>query len=339
MEGGTISAETPLEEVETLARRKLTKRAWDMLGSAETGSSYQRNLEFFGRILLRQRVFHGISNADTSLELFGRKTATPILVAPIGSLSEIGNDAELQVIMGTAKAQSMLFVSYVYKMSMEQVSKSASLPLVWQAYMQRGYDDVKMKIKLAESLGFAAVGATVDAVQPVKIGDSFLPGRVSPHTFSLDDIERLRKETSLPFFVKGIMNGEDAKAACDAGADAIVVSNHGGRIADYSRATIEVLPEVKKAVGSKVTIMIDGGFRRGTDVLKALALGAKAVLIGRPIYWSVAAAGSEGVSTVITKLTEELRRSMIICGIQSLEKVDEHILIRQEQKDLATEDK
>ncbi len=129
-------------------------------------------------------------------------------------------------------------------------------------------------------------------------------------------------------FVKGIMCAEDARLAVDAGADAVVVSNHGGRIVDYSRSTFEVIPEVVKAVGSKAIILADSGFRRGTDVLKALALGATAVLIGRPIFWGVTAFGSNGVHGVLSKLTEELKRSLILCGVPSLDRVSPDILIK-----------
>lgn len=184
------------------------------------------------------------------------------------------------------------------------------------------------KIKQAESLGFVAVGVTVDTVQHSKIGEVVIQGRGLGYTLTIEDVRALRNSTNLPFFIKGIICEEDARLAVEAGADAIVVSNHGGRLLDYSRASIEVIPEVVRAVGNKVTILADSGFRRGTDVIKALALGAKAVLIGRPIFWGVAVGGSSGVEQVITKINDELKRSMVFCGAPSLDKLGDKMIIR-----------
>lgn len=331
MEAQPISVDTTLLELEDLAKRKLPKEAWDILGAAETGSTFRRNIEFFSRILLKQRVLQGVARAETESELFGTKISTPVMVAPIGSCSEIGSQAEHDVIEGTRKAGSALFVSCAYKLSIEEIAKVPHPPLMWQAYFNRGYDYVRDTIKKAEQFGFAAAGVTVDTVLPVKIGDKIPPGRSQGNVATPEQVRGVRKETSLPFFVKGVLCHEDAVLAVESGADIIVVSNHGGRIGDYCCATIEVLPEIVKAVGNKATVLVDGGFRRGSDVLKALAMGAKGVLIGRPIYWGAAVSGSEGVSTVISKLTEELRRSMIICGVSSINDITDQVLVRSNE--------
>ncbi len=311
-----------------MAREKLQREVWDHFGYAETGSTYRRNVEIFRKFLLKQRLFHGYTTADTTIELFNQKIQTPVFVAPIGSFHLVGPQTEVQVVSGTLDAKSLLFVSQFYNSSLEDLAKLPHPPMVWQGYLTSSYDDLAKKMRLAERAGFVGVGVTIDGTQPGKIGDRIIPGRGRSNPVMNDDIRKLRMETSLPFFVKGIMTAEDASLAVDAGADIIVISNHGGRIADYSRSPIEVIPEVIKAIGNRAVVITDSGFRRGTDVMKALALGAKAVLIGRPIVWGAAVGGSEGVSAILTKITEELRRSMVICGVPSLDKLSEKVLIR-----------
>jgi 4-hydroxymandelate oxidase len=163
------------------------------------------------------------------------------------------------------------------------------------------------------------VGLCVDDFVGIKIKDRL---RVLPTiSLSKEAIVEARKETSLPFFLKGIMTVEDALTAVEAGVDAIVVSNHGGRVLDCCQASIEVLPEIVRAVGGKIEILIDGGFRRGTDVLKALALGAKGVLVGRPICWGLGAGGAEGVAHVLQLMTSELIRTMILTNVPDVNNV------------------
>jgi isopentenyl diphosphate isomerase/L-lactate dehydrogenase-like FMN-dependent dehydrogenase len=202
-------------------------------------------------------------------------------------------------------------------------------------YLNRGREDVLECAKMAEELGYAAVGLTMDTVQPVKIGDhvplSTKDGKPRRgHPASPRNIEWLKREVSLPVVVKGIMSGEDARVAVEAGADLLVVSNHGGRILDFNRAAIEALPEVVQAVKGRVPVLLDSGIRSGGDIVKALALGAKAVLVGRPIGWGVGAAGAEGVARVIEILTEEMKRVMILTGIGAIGEITESILIREE---------
>lgn len=317
-----------MDQLEKLAKSTMPRKVWLHTGYAETGSTYRRNIESFQNLLLKQRLFHGYNTADTSLELFGQRMDTPVLVAPISSFHLLGFRAEANVISGALKARSMVFVGGVYRSSLEEIAKMPHPPLALQIYPREGLEAAIEKIKKAESLGFCAIGVTVDPVQQSKVGEMVIPGRGPGYTLTVEDVRKLRGATSLPFFVKGIMCEEDAMLAVEAGADAIVVSNHGGRLADYSRAPIEALPEIVGAVGSKTIILADSGFRRGTDVIKALALGAKAVLLGRPIFWSVAVGGSDGVAQVITKVTDELKRIMVFCGTPTLEKISGNILIR-----------
>lgn len=317
-----------MEQLEKLAKSKLPAKVWNMTGYAETGSTYRRNIESFQKLLLKQRLFHGYNGADASLELFGQKLGTPVLVAPISSFHLLGSSAESNVISGALKASSMVFVGYKYRSSLEKIAKNPHPPLVLQTYPGDGLDVAIKKIKQAEALGFVAAGVTVDPVQHSKIGEVVIPGRGPGYTLTVEDVRKLSNSTNLPFFVKGIMCEEDARLAVEAGADVVIVSNHGGRLLDYSRAPIEVIPEVVSAVGNKTIVLADSGFRRGTDVIKALALGAKAVLIGRPIFWGAAMGGSGGVAQVITKITDELKRTMVFCGAPSLDRLGDKIIIR-----------
>ena len=323
-----------LREIRELARMRMPREAWEhFMGAAESRATLRRNQRAFGQFLFRQRIFHEITDPDTSVELFGRRLTTPAFVAPIGSFSLIGDRAEREVAEGAGRAGTMLFVSHAAKPSVQEWAEATSAPLVFMAYLNRGREDTLRCVRLAESMGYAAVGATMDTVQPVKIGDhvplSTKDGRPRKgHPASPKDIEWLKREASLPVVVKGIMGAEDARIAVNAGADALVVSNHGGRILDFNRAAIEALPEVVAAVGNRVPVLLDSGIRSGGDIVKALALGAKAVLVGRPVCWGVGAAGAAGVARVIEILTEELKRVLILTGISGVSEITDSILIR-----------
>jgi isopentenyl diphosphate isomerase/L-lactate dehydrogenase-like FMN-dependent dehydrogenase len=322
-----------LKDIRELALQRMSHEAWHHFnGAAESRATFRRNQRAFERWLFRQRIFHDVSDPDTSIELFGRKLDTPACVAPVGSFILIGHRANQEVAEGAGRAGTMLFVSHAAEPGLEEWSESGSGPKVFMAYLNRGKEDTLKCIRSAENLGFAAVGATLDTVQPVKIGDevplSTKDGRPRKgRPSSPKDIEWLKQQTSLPVVIKGIMGVEDARIAVNAGADALIVSNHGGRILDFNRAAVEVLPEIVEALDGKVPILFDSGIRRGGDIVKALAFGAKAVLIGRPIGWGVAAAGAAGVERVLQLLTDEIKRVLILTGIPSVDDIDRSVLI------------
>jgi isopentenyl diphosphate isomerase/L-lactate dehydrogenase-like FMN-dependent dehydrogenase len=204
--------------------------------------------------------------------------------------------------------------------------------LVFMAYMNRGKEEVGRYAKLAQDLDYAAVGITMDTVKPVKIGDevplSTKDGKPRRgHKSSPREIEWMKQQVSLPVVVKGIMGAEDAQIAVNSGADAVVVSNHGGRILDYNRSALEALPEVVAAVGAKVPVLLDSGVRSGGDIVKAIALGAKAVLVGRPVAWGVGAFGASGVERVFAVLSEEMKRVMCMTGVGSVGEIAKSLII------------
>ena len=325
-----------LREIRELARLRMPREAWEhFMGAAESHATLRRNQRALRRILFRQKIFHDITKPSISLKLFGRELSTPALVAPIGSFSLIGEKAERQVAEGASRARTMIFVSHAAKSTVREWADGTSAPLVFMGYLTRGREDVLKCARMAEQLGYAAVGLTMDTVQPVKIGDrvplSTKDGKPRiGHPASPKDIEWLKREVSLPVVVKGIMSGEDGRIAVDAGADLLVVSNHGGRILDFNRAAIEALPEVVQAVKGRVPVLLDSGIRSGGDIVKALALGAKAVLVGRPIGWGVGAAGVDGVERVIQLLTEEVKRVLVLTGVGGVSEITDSILIRDQ---------
>jgi isopentenyl diphosphate isomerase/L-lactate dehydrogenase-like FMN-dependent dehydrogenase len=325
-----------LRDLREIMRRKVPAEAWKHFnGAAETKATFQRNPRAFRRYLFRQRIFHDVSEPDISVELFGLKLPTPAVTAPVGSFSLIGKDTEREVAQGTERVGAMMFTSQAAKLDPRGWRSAAKSPLVFMAYMNRGKEEVAEYAKTAEDLGFAAVGITMDTVRPVKIGDevplSTKDGKPRKgHKSTPQDIEWMKRQVRLPVVVKGIMGAEDARVAVSAGADALVVSNHGGRILDFNRAALEALPEVVEAVGGKVPVLLDSGIRSGGDVVKALALGAKAVLTGRPIAWGVGSFGAAGVERVFAIFAEEMQRVLTMTGVARMRDVTPAILFRDD---------
>jgi isopentenyl diphosphate isomerase/L-lactate dehydrogenase-like FMN-dependent dehydrogenase len=323
-----------LRDLRGIMRRKAPAEAWEHFnGAAETKATFRRNPRAFQQYLFRQKIFHDVTDPDISVELFGHTLPTPALTAPVGSFSLIGQDAEREVAEGTARVGAMMLTSQAAKFDPKGWRAAAKSPLVFMAYMNRGREEVETYAKAAEDLGFAAVGITVDTAKPVKIGDevplSTKDGKPRKgHKSTPKDIEWMKHMVKLPVVVKGIMGADDARVAVNSGADAVIVSNHGGRILDFNRSALEALPEVVEAVGNKVPVLLDSGVRSGGDIVKALALGAKAVLIGRPVAWGVGAFGAPGVERVFNILAEETQRVLVMTGVARVRDVSKAILFR-----------
>jgi 4-hydroxymandelate oxidase len=312
--------EMTLEEIKALAGQKVKPEVWEWVnGGTETESTLQRNRLALEKILLRLKVIHGLETVNTSVTILGQTVKTPVIVAPFARMNRVHPEAEMAIAKGAKKAGAMMFLGPVSSYSVKQIAEVVNTPVVWNGDPLKNRKKLLMLIRQAEKAGSCAVGLCVDDFVGIKIKDRL---RVLPTiSLSKEAIGEARKATSLPFFVKGIMTKEDALTAAEAGVDAIVVSNHGGRVLDCCQASIEVLPDIVRAVGGKVEILIDGGFRRGTDVLKALALGAKGVLVGRPICWGLGAGGAEGVAHVLQMMTSELIRTMILTNVPDVNHV------------------
>ncbi|HMO59226.1 MAG TPA: alpha-hydroxy acid oxidase, partial [Roseiflexaceae bacterium] len=314
-----------LAEFEALARAALPPLVWDYIaGGAEDEQNLSWNTAAFRRIQLRPRVLVDVRSRDLTTHLFGQQIALPVLLAPAGHHRMVHPDAELAVARAAAAAGTIAVFGTGSHHSIDEVAAASSGPRWFQFYCYDSRGVTERIMRRAEAAGCLALVATVDGghyharrerdirnrwalPQGVELRNllgigmddelmrtggsaAFLRSvRAMPPTW--EDIGWMRSITRLPLLLKGIMTGEDARLAIEHGADGVIVSNHGGRQIDGTPASIEVLPEVVAAVAGRGVVLLDSGVRRGTDVLKALALGAQAVLIGRPYLWGLAAGG------------------------------------------------
>lgn len=312
------------------------------------------NSEAYNRIRLRYRVMVDVSKRDMSVDILGKKASMPILVAPTAFHGLASPEAEIATVKAANAAKTLMILSTLSNTTLEDVKKEASVPLFFQLYVYKDRSATEELVKRAEHAGYEAIVVTVDApilgtrerdvhndfrlpeeltiknmtaAQLEKMSEETGSGLGNYFASSIDpslswkDIEWLKSVTKLPVIVKGVVHPEDAKIALKSGASGVVVSNHGGRQLDTSPATIDALPDVAESMDGKGTLLVDGGIRRGTDVFKALALGADAVLIGRPILWGLAAEGKNGANQVLEILRAEFDKAMMLCGFRSTEEI------------------
>jgi 4-hydroxymandelate oxidase len=336
-----------LADYEEPARARLSPAAWAYIaGGAADGLTMRANRAAYDAIRLRPRVLRDFSGGTTRLDLFGDGFAFPVLLAPVAHHGLACPAAEVATVIGAAAAGSGLVVSTEADTAIEEIAAASKGPFWFQLTIQHDRAFTLALVARAERAGARAIVVTVDApvsgvrnqeqragITPGSLGEAVNlrglgPGPVAhaPLGASLlfdgflasaarwDDIARLRAATRLPLLLKGIMAPEDAERAIGEGADGIIVSNHGGRVLDSLPATIEVLPEIAATVAGRVPVLVDGGIRRGTDVLKALALGATAVMIGRPYIHALAVAGPAGVAHALHMLRIEFEMAMVLTG-------------------------
>lgn len=298
-------------------------------GVAGEGRTARRNLAAFDRFELTQRVLRESFEAETSITCLGVDLPTPVAVAPIGSYDRAVSDGSERVARGAGEIGSFLFVSQAARYEPSWWREQSSAPLCLIGYRSEDLSELSDLFDEAEDAGFSAVGITVDSPAPQQIGyrvprsgdGSERSGRpVTPK-----DLSTLRERTRLPFVVKGVMTPEDAEIAVSCGADAVVVSNHGGRVLDGSASSLDALPRVVERVQGQTEVFFDGGVRRGTDVAVAIAHGADLVLVGRPVAWAMAS-GSEAVAGFLQHLTSELERVLIMTGTSDVSRLDAAVL-------------
>ncbi len=352
---------TNLLELEELARGRMPLMAYDYYaGGAEDEITLRENRAAFGRIALRPRMLVDVSAVDTSTTVLGQQVAAPIIVAPT-AMHRLGHpEGELATARGAGAAGAIMAVSTLATATLEEVAAAASGPLWFQLYVYKDREITRALVQRAKAAGYKALCLTVDAPHSGRrerdVRNRFaLPPEVQLANFSGPDMRMMPKEAGsalftyvarmmdtaltwqdlawlrsiaegMPLLVKGLLTAEDARLAVEHGADGVVVSNHGGRQLDTTIATIEALPEVVEAVESRAEVYLDGGIRRGTDVLKALALGARAVLIGRPILWGLVMDGSNGVRRVLEHLQHELVEAMLLAGRPTIASIDRSLV-------------
>jgi len=322
------------QEVIIAARRNLTQDIWDYLsGGSESETTMRRNRLGFDSLALRPRVCVDVSKIDTSTTFLGQKLRIPVMMAPIGSLQTITPEGGVAVAKAAAEFGTMNFVSSVTQPSLEEIAASTNHPKIFQLYIRGGLDwceEILERVKKAE---YMALCLTVDTAhysrRERQMMNRWLPPskrlesqRIYQAMVTWEMMAAIKKIANIPFILKNVATAEDAKIAVDHGVDVVYVSNHGGRQLDQGRGTMDILPEVVAAVNGKADVLLDGSVLRGTDVIKAIALGAKAVTIGKLQGWGLAAGGSAGLVRVLELLEEELIIDMGLLGVTRIDQID-----------------
>ena len=334
-------------EYEDVARKRLPETLYDHIaGGAGSERTLRRNREFFERITFRPRMLVDVSRMDLSIELFGGKQFAPILVGPSAGHRRLHADAEGATVQGAGEAQSAVVVSRRSSLPIREIAARAQTPLWFQADAENNADVTREEVKRAADAGCRVICLTIGNSQAGLLerdlhnrretagseqGPTWPPDpaklreRGGPR-LAWDVIDRVKEWSGLPVILKGVMSPDEANQAVTNGVDGLVVSNYGGRTIDGVAATIEVLPLIADEVEGRVPIFVDGGFRRGVDILKGLALGADAIWIGRPILWALAGYGAAGVETLLRLLQQELALAMGLSGKPNLASIDRSLV-------------
>jgi isopentenyl diphosphate isomerase/L-lactate dehydrogenase-like FMN-dependent dehydrogenase len=343
-------------DFEGVARRQVSPVHWAFIASGvDDDVTLRANREGFQRVQLRPRRLHDGTNVNIRTGLFGLSYESPIFTCPTSGEKLLHPEGELAVARATKKYGTMQMLSTSTSTGVEEVNAAHGRPVWFQLYAPSAWEACERLVRRVEAAGCPVIVLTVDnttgrnsetyrralpkdlrqclmchqgGLGPTVVGRKMYDG-IDMANVSLQNpgmtwefVNRLRKATSLKLFIKGIDTREDARVALEHGIDGILVSNHGGRATETARSTIEALPEVVNEVGGRIPVFLDSGVRRGTDVFKALALGAKAVGIGRPFLWGLGAFGRAGVERVLEILHGELRLAMANCGAPTVEAID-----------------
>jgi len=343
-----------LFEFEAIAKERLPKEEYDYIaGGATDEISVDRNRRAFESWALRPRVLRDVHALDLSTSVLGTKVNFPILIAPCGGHKKAHPEGEFATYRAVAARETIFAMSANAAVSFEELAKAAKGHLWLQMYFFSDREMTKEWLRRAKAAGYEAICVTLDSQWPPKRernirnnyhnvrGVNFPPlepqataarsgraGGGADPAATWKDLEWIKGETDLPIVAKGIMTGEDAEQCAELGANAVIVSNHGGRHLDNTLATIEVLPEVVAATKGKIEVLLDGGIRRGADVVKAIALGARAVFIGRPLFWGLAVDGERGVIRVLDILREEMEITMAKCGRPNIASIDSTVMVK-----------
>jgi 4-hydroxymandelate oxidase len=350
-----------LHEAEAQARACLPAQTYDYYaGGANDEITLDANRRAFDELAIRYRVLVDVSRRELGLKLFGRAVTAPIVVAPMAFQQLAHPDGELATARAAAAAGIPMTVSTFATLSLEEVRAAADGPLWFQLYVHKDRGITRGLIARVVAAGYDALVLTVDVpeigrrerderngfrLSPDLRVANFLPAMSDPLQAEADgsglanfvqgmrdaslgwkDLEWIRERSGLPLVIKGLVRADDARRAVDHGASGVVVSNHGGRQLDTAIASLKALPEVAEAVGEQTLVMMDGGIRRGTDIIKALALGAHAVMVGRPVLWGLAAGGEAGARRVLELLHNELDLAMGLCGTPRLADITRDLL-------------
>lgn len=318
------------EEIIQEARRRLDQGAWDYLvGGSESETTLRRNRLAFDRVAFRPRILVDVSNTDPSTTFLGQKLRIPAILAPIGSLQLFAPDGGVASTKAATEFGIMHAISSVTQPTLEEIAAATPTPKIFQLYVHGDMDWVREIIGRVKRAGYTALALTVDVAHYSRRERPMLtryqppsrrnaPSRSWQAALTWDTMEQIRELAGLPFMVKGIQTAEDAEIAVTRGVDVLWVSNHGGRQIDHGQGSLDVLPEVVQAANGKAKIIVDGGIQRGSDILKAVALGADAVALGRMQGWGLAAGGQAGLVRMLEILEDEMVSAMALAGLPSL---------------------
>jgi 4-hydroxymandelate oxidase len=327
-----------LDDLALRARDRLPERIYTAISRGVGGSAaFEGNLQAWRDLKLAPHVLSGVRVADPATSVLGTRVSTPVLLAPAGLPRGASQEAECDAARGAAEAGTLMVLSHHSTRTLEDVAAAApGCPRWFQLYVTTDRAHCESLLRRAGRAGYSAIVLTVDSgggialegqrpdpdwdLTPMRGGGDFDP------SISADVVAWAGKHSGLPVVVKGVMRADDARRCAGAGAAAIIVSNHGGRALDSAAPTAQALPYIAEAVGGELEVYVDGGIRSGQDVIKAIALGAKAVFIGQPWVWAVCAGGADEVAAVVRTLTTELVAGLAMCGLDSLDAIDQRIL-------------
>lgn len=342
-----MSTQPPLNllDYEPLAQAKLSQMVFDYYaGGANDEITLRENQAAYQRLFLRPRMLRGVAQRTLETTILGQTMRAPLLIAPMAYMKMAHEDGEGAVARAAASRGLTMVVSTSATMSLQDVAASAPGGNHWfQLYVETDRGHTRELIHRAEAAGYTALVVTVDRPllgrREADLRNDFrLPPGLTMENLNLtsweayrssdldgnlkwEDVDWLCSITRLPVLLKGIVRGDDARCAFDHGAAGVIVSNHGGRQLDGAQATIDALPEVAEAVGDNLLVLVDGGIRRGTDMVKALARGAQAVLLGRPVLWGLAQDGEAGAGRVLDLLLAEFDLALALCGCHSPQEI------------------
>jgi isopentenyl diphosphate isomerase/L-lactate dehydrogenase-like FMN-dependent dehydrogenase len=321
------------EEIVKAARRRLAQGPWDYLtGATESETTMRRNRLAFDKWAFRPRVLVDVSSIDRSTTFLGHRLRIPVLLAPIGGLQNFDPDGGVAVARAAHEFGTLQVVSSATLPALEETAAATESPKIYQLYIRGDWEWTRGMIDRAKEAGYQGLCITADSAiysrreRPMisrwSVDNTRNPqNRQWQASVTWESIDRMKEYAGLPFMLKGVATAEDAALAVEHGVDVIWVSNHGGRQLDHGLGTMDILPEILEVVGNRAEIVLDGGVLRGTDVLKAMALGVRAVAIGKLQGWGLAADGKDGLVRVLEILDEEIRVSMGLLGVTAMDQL------------------
>ena len=327
-----------LHEFIKAANLKLNRYIWDyLIGGSETETTVKRNRMALDSVAFRPRALVDVSNIDTSHSIFGRDIRLPVALAPVGSLESFDPGGGATVAQAAGEYGVPMFVSSVTKPGLEAIAAAGTGPKVFQLYVRGDDDWIGEHAKRAIDAGYDAFCLTVDTAHLSRrerdIAKRFRKpwqmrndGMEFQSGLSWGNVETFRARHKIPLIIKGIATHEDADRAAGMGVDAVYVSNHGGRQLDHGRGSMDVLPEVIEAVAGRCKVIVDGGFSRGTDILKGIAMGADLVVVGRLYLYGLAADGAPGIVRLLELLEDEITVALGLCGAPSFQHLNRSFL-------------